>query len=312
MFIEKTGYCILCGSANLQPNYSIDKSIMRCYACGHIFDNPRPTQEAIKEFYSKNEKYNPWIENEQKLNEQWLRMLERIRTFFIDTKRDEIKKRCPGLDKSLIPGDASGRLLDIGAGIGHFIHVASRFFDVYGTELSREAVKVAKEKYDVKIYNTSLDGIEFGENSFDIITMHQVLEHVPYPGETIKECHRLLKKDGLLYISVPNEAWYSLRRLIPGIAAIKGCDIHGNRKIDFETMQEIHLSHFEQPVLEDYLKENGFEIIGSGIDFIDPMQYGKLYIQIVRYTLFGISKLIYKLFKKNCYNCFWIMAKKTN
>ncbi len=98
-----------------------------------------------------------------------------------------------------------GKLLDIGAGTGDFLLTAKNHgWDVLGSEPNEEARALAKEK-----------GISLLENletlpadSFDVITMWHVLEHVYDLNEQISELKRLLKPGGSLFVAVPNYESY--------------------------------------------------------------------------------------------------------
>jgi 2-polyprenyl-3-methyl-5-hydroxy-6-metoxy-1,4-benzoquinol methylase len=94
-----------------------------------------------------------------------------------------------------------GTLLDIGAGTGDFLNVAQNDnWIVSGIEPNEKAKSIAISK-GVSFVNDlkSLD-----ENSFDVITMWHVLEHVPNLEEYILELKRLIKPSGTIIIAVPN------------------------------------------------------------------------------------------------------------
>ncbi len=289
---EKIDHCILCESLNCTV-FDTNLYLYRCDNCGHIFDNPRPTLGSISQYYSEKGKYEPWIDHHEGLQKQWLGLLQRILRF-----------------------KQSGNLLDVGAGIGQFLHVAQSSFAVSGTEISSEGVSIAKERFGITLEQGEIESIDFAGKQFDVIVMHQVLEHVPFPGKTIDYCKSLLKPGGVFYISVPNEAPYSLRMLLPGLLSVTGkkkyrsFSLNGHRKIDYTAMEEIHLSHFSEPVLRNILKSKGFNIIESNIDFIDPLMFSKGSVQCMRHAIYYGTKIINALFKINMYNCFWITARK--
>ncbi|MEI7509011.1 MAG: class I SAM-dependent methyltransferase, partial [Flavobacterium sp.] len=94
-----------------------------------------------------------------------------------------------------------GRILDIGAGVGDFLQVAKKDgWQTTGIEPSEKAKKIAINKGVSFVENLS----ELENNSFDIITMWHVLEHVPDLENQIKELKRLLKPNGTILIAVPN------------------------------------------------------------------------------------------------------------
>lgn len=294
MQTETLDQCILCDSKNIDV-YDTKLCLSKCADCSLIFDNPRPTLEAISAYYSEQGKYDDWLSNEEGLNKQWRNLLKRI--------------------KRLKP---EGDLLDIGAGIGQFLHFAKEHYTVLGTEVSSEAVHLAKEKFNIDLIQGIVEAVNLGDKKFDIITMHQVMEHVQFPSKTIEYCKSLLKPGGILYIGVPNEAAYSLRMIIPAMLKLigrkkyKDFSIKGFRKIDFDSMNEIHLSHFSEQSLKKVLSKKGFKIVASNIDFIDPLIYSKWPVQIIRHIIFTIAVIIRLISRKNIYNCFWVAAKKSD
>ena len=95
----------------------------------------------------------------------------------------------------------TGSLLDIGAGTGDFLKQAKlAYWKVYGIEPNKCARDLAfKKGIELK---ESID--DYKEQSFDVITLWHVLEHLPNLEETIKKIEKLLKLNGILIIAVPN------------------------------------------------------------------------------------------------------------
>ncbi len=98
-----------------------------------------------------------------------------------------------------------GRILDIGAGTGDFlIHAKNKDWIVEGVEPNEQARKLSNQK-GVELKK---DSSEYGPQTFDVITMWHVLEHVPDLKAQIEEIKRLLKPEGHLIIAVPNYKSY--------------------------------------------------------------------------------------------------------
>ncbi len=94
-----------------------------------------------------------------------------------------------------------GKILDIGAGTGDFLVVAkANGWQITGIEPSHKAKEIALKKGVHFVENTS----NLENNSFEVITMWHVLEHVPNIENQIKELKRLLKPNGIILIAVPN------------------------------------------------------------------------------------------------------------
>jgi len=154
--IEKLTSCILCNSNAIEPCCDI-ADLYLCNDCELIFDNPRPSQTLISDYYSKNDKYEHWLVNIEARNRLWKNRLKHV-----------LKYR------------TNGRLLDVGAGIGQFLNLAKKYFEVSGTEISSSAVEIAKSRYGLDLIKNELEKVEF-EQKFDVITLFHVFEHVPYP-----------------------------------------------------------------------------------------------------------------------------------
>ncbi|PWA06929.1 class I SAM-dependent methyltransferase [Flavobacterium psychrotolerans] len=94
-----------------------------------------------------------------------------------------------------------GSILDIGAGTGEFLNVANEDgWKCVGVEPNGKAKAIAVKKGVSFVDNTSL----LEDQSFDVITMWHVLEHVPNIEKQIMELKRLLKPNGTILIAVPN------------------------------------------------------------------------------------------------------------
>lgn len=287
-FVEK---CILCESLNIKE--FDNKTLMyKCHDCGLVFDNPRPTQKLIWEHYSQKGKYDHWIDSDTAFQKYWDSYL-----------------------KKLLKYKQAGELLDIGAGIGKFLSNAKKHFNVTGVEVSDEAILVAKDMYGLDLIKGEFESIDFKGKKFDVISMSQILEHVPYPGNTIDHIKKNLVKGGIVFITVPNEASYSLRMVLAGcfsrirLRRFKDFNHKGYRKIEIGKLDEIHLSHFSESNLNSILTQKGFEILSNTIEFHDTFMRKKGPIQIVRYLMLFVATVLKKLFKINIYNSFGIIAK---
>ena len=106
-------------------------------------------------------------------------------------------------------------LLDIGCSSGALLHVASDLgFNVAGVEPAKQAASTAKEAgFDV--YNGLLHEAEYPDNSFDIITLYEVIEHLPDPLDLVREAHRILKPGGLFLVGTGNADSWTVTALGP-------------------------------------------------------------------------------------------------
>lgn len=134
----------------------------------------------------------------------------------------------------------SGRIiLDIGCGTGGMFSVLSQFGKVVGVDISQESVKWCRKNGYLVVWKSL-----FSKNlskSFNICTAFDVLEHIDKDNEAIKQIHSLLVSKGLFICTVP--------------AFSKLWSAHDDINC--------HYRRYTKPMLENKLKNNGFEIIFS-------------------------------------------------
>jgi 2-polyprenyl-3-methyl-5-hydroxy-6-metoxy-1,4-benzoquinol methylase len=139
-----------------------------------------------------------------------------IRDSYIRTAKSQV---------SLVKKHASGsNLLDIGCAQGFFLFSAAQAgYRVKGIEISQDAAEYARMEFGLDVEAKAFEELEFPENHFDIVTLWQVLEHVPYPLDVLREVRKILKPGGLVAASTPNIAglpsrllrkkWWDIKRL---------------------------------------------------------------------------------------------------
>lgn len=107
---------------------------------------------------------------------------------------------------NLISKDRKIKILDLGAGDGRLLSLLKKFFDCecFGVELSHDAVSKYQKK-DINIINGNVEDIKISEwsSKFDIIIMHQLIEHTRFPDELLNKCHEWLVDDGFIHIETP-------------------------------------------------------------------------------------------------------------
>lgn len=102
---------------------------------------------------------------------------------------------------------ADRRLLDIGCGIGNFLnHARHAGWEVVGLDLSPSVAAYARENRELNVNVGSIESSTgFSSESFDVITMFGVIEHLADPVGAVRECLRLLRRGGMLVLQTPNE-----------------------------------------------------------------------------------------------------------
>lgn len=187
---------------------------------------PQPDVHELPEFY-KSEKYISHTDSRQSFLDkiyQW------VKTYMIDKKLKWIEEEKKG----------RGRLLDIGAGTGDFLSRAnSKGWNVTGVEPSLQARDLSSKKGIVLEEETK----SLPSESFDVITMWHVLEHVTDLDNQIKELRRLLKHDGLIIIAVPNFKSYDAQK-------------YGEFWAAYDVPR--HLWHFSKEAIKNIFSPHGF------------------------------------------------------
>lgn len=170
-------------------DYSVSKEIFELHHNPEydlLITFPKPSLEKLPSYY-ESEDYISHTDGKRSLFE---RMYHLIKNIALKNKVKLINAKSP-----------RGKLLDIGAGTGDFLVVAKNDgWDTTGIEPSEKAKAIAINKGVTFANNLS----DLKENSFDVITMWHVLEHVPNLEEYILELKRLLKPTGTILIAVPN------------------------------------------------------------------------------------------------------------
>jgi 2-polyprenyl-3-methyl-5-hydroxy-6-metoxy-1,4-benzoquinol methylase len=98
-----------------------------------------------------------------------------------------------------------GVLLDVGCGAGFFLYRAREFgWRTEGIDPNKTAIQYATEKLHLLTVSTK-NIQELPPNHYSAIHCSEVLEHVPNPEELLKECYRVMRKNGIICICVPND-----------------------------------------------------------------------------------------------------------
>ena len=201
--------CSFCKTGILTPYFTLRKNSLetiRCSNCKTVIVNHTPVnEENISQYYTMDafkgkrelqntDKYVSYYKNcyvGYNVNDYTILQFKKILS--------EIK--------DLLNKKASLRLLDIGCATGVFLTLASNAgYRGLGVELSQELSQYARDSFQLEIYNDLIDA-KFLSKSFDVITLLDVIEHLPYSmfDTVMIEVLRILKPEGLLVIRTPSE-----------------------------------------------------------------------------------------------------------
>lgn len=208
-------------------NHILMDQVVRCRDCDLQFVNPRLKPDLIIEGYAAAEDPTFVAQNPK-----------RIATF---------SKALRDIFGSMgQTGGGGRRLLDIGCAGGAFLVAARNFgFDPVGVEPSRWMADFGRRTYQVDIRDGILLPGMFPDQSFDVISIWDVIEHVPDPHALFTLVHRLLKPEGYLLVSYPDVGSLAARFL-------------GER---WPFWLSVHLLYYDRKTISAQLKRAGFQTV---------------------------------------------------
>lgn len=130
-------------------------------------------------------------------------LAERERFYFWNIGRREIIQEA--LRRNLTSTD--NEILDVGCGPGGNIWALKNFGRVTGLDLSEEALRFAKDLGFVKLIKSDACQMPSPNESFNLISSLDVLEHIEEDEKVMREVFRILKSDGIFLVTVPAFPW---------------------------------------------------------------------------------------------------------
>jgi len=181
--------CAICGKDKTKLLYVVDSfHIVRCSNCGLIYVNPRLSSDELKRIYDSQDYYRSGYPN----------YLSKKKFIFWESKK--ILEKIERLRKQ-----KGERILDIGCSFGFFLDSARELgWDTYGVEISKYASDFARKELHLNVTTGTINDLSYSNNSFDVITMWDVIEHLYNPVSSLKKIRDLLKPDGILALATPN------------------------------------------------------------------------------------------------------------
>ncbi len=196
----------------------------RCDHCSLIMINPRPVYSDIIHTYTHG-----------------------YSTHYID-KHEKKLRRARRMVRRLSRIVAGGRWLDVGCSAGFTLQAAREAgFDTHGVEVDPLGVKYATEVFGLKnVFLGSLEERKFPDGCFDVITVVEVIEHVPNLNDFCRELKRVLAPAGLIYLTTPDVAHWRTPRPLQRWEAV---------------LPSQHLYYFSDATLRRLLEKHGLKIV---------------------------------------------------
>ena len=235
----ETVTCNFCSSEDYTVVYIKEGfNIVKCNKCGLVYVNPRLSQTAINKLYNDDYFTGKGFDKSVQYETEFL--TESQKTTLSDWDISTIK--------SFLNNQQINKfsLLDVGCGMGLFLLKANKQnFKSQGLELSSFAVNFATSK-GLNVQNNSIFSNSLKENSYNVISLKEVIEHLPDPKAALQTMYNLLLPGGLLFLTTGN---YNCPE-----RKLRGADW-------FYFMPKGHVFIFSPKTIYNFLNEAGFSKI---------------------------------------------------
>jgi SAM-dependent methyltransferase len=255
--MENISNCPICNSSETEVKFEvIDDSVTGelfglsfCKSCNFLFTTQPPSKENIGRYY-KSENYISHTDSSKGL---FNRVYQIIRKYTLSSKRSIITR--------FLEERKTSKLLDYGCGTGAFLkEMQSDGWNVFGIEPDDYAREKASSLINQEVY-CPVKIHDFEKNSFEVITLWHVLEHVHDLHETLAQLHNILTESGLIIIAVPNH--------------LSGDASHYNSSWAAYDVPR-HLYHFNPTSLQKLLGLHGLKIVK-----VLPMWFDSFYVSLL-------------------------------
>ncbi len=269
--------CPLCGSDEGDPLFEWrTRRMVRCRRCNLLYRNPRPTASDVREAYA-----GEWtsVEWEERVGDRRNYQFRRFLNSF---------------------PDRPGRLLDVGCGYGFFLKMAEeRGWEAVGVDLDPKGIAYAKERLRVNAILGDLKDVQFPDDSFDLVTLWNVVECVPDPLELLRQLRRVLKEGGTVFIRTQNETWQRLSfRLTSHLPRFGGSMIGRHSFATFV----FHLTSFSHSTLRLLIEYAGFVLMSienskptQGDPYLGLGSGREVLLTLIKLTVHGLAQSAYLL-----------------
>ena len=235
--------CPLCKSSAIKKRFAcVDEfatgeqfDIFECTACGLAFTQNVPDEKEIDRYYE-----SPTYISHSNTSKGFVnRVYHIVRRIMLQKKARKVE---------MLTCLKNGRLLDYGAGTGHFARLMeTRGWSVTAIEKNGKARELALKEFGFEMLSVeALSTIK--DKELDVVTMWHVMEHIQEPDRMWDELHRILGDKGIAIIAVPNSASYDALKYKEHWAA-------------YDVPR--HLWHFTPSTIAQWGEKHGFVLDGQ-------------------------------------------------
>jgi 2-polyprenyl-3-methyl-5-hydroxy-6-metoxy-1,4-benzoquinol methylase len=198
--------------------------VVECKNCSFVF---------IPQYYSKKVSYEDFMDEkvleQVKKGNNWLKIQRHLLRF-----------------KFIGKYQPNGSLFDLGTGWGHFLYTGKQLgYEVHGIEVSKMPYKYAVSELKLPVENIDFFDMEIKNQEYDLITMWDVLEHIPDADDAVKRCNLLLKNGGYLVIQVPQIDSFIAKLL----------------KDKWNMIGSVHANYFSKKTIKKLFEDYGFKLV---------------------------------------------------
>jgi 2-polyprenyl-3-methyl-5-hydroxy-6-metoxy-1,4-benzoquinol methylase len=248
--------CPICSSTQITAvldakDYTVSKnnfSIWHCQQCNGRFTQHVPDAASIGAYYQSAD----YISHSDTKKGLVNRLYHFVRSYTLQSKKNLVKE---------VSRRQNGVLLDVGAGTGAFAATMQQAnWQVTGLEPDAIARENAMRNHGLPLESLS-QLFSFTAQSFDVITMWHVLEHVHDLHPYIKTFQKILKQQGVLIIAVPNYTSYD-------------ATLYNSYWAAYDVPR--HLYHFSPQSMQQLMAQHGFIV-----DAYRPMWFDSFYVAML-------------------------------
>ncbi len=213
-----------------------NEAFVRCKKCSLVLINPRPVYENILQTYD-DEYSRSYAKKADKKIKRSLRRIKLIKNDFKST----------------------GRWLDVGCSAGFVVKAATDSgFDSYGVDVEAWGIKYGMETLGLEnISEGMLEEQEYPDNFFNVISLYDVIEHVPDLNALVGELKRILAKDGVIDIVTPDVGHWRTTKPLSNWKEIKPSE---------------HLYYFDKNTLDLLMHKHGLVITKKRVSLKSSMK----------------------------------------
>lgn len=248
-------------------------SLSKCESCEFVFTNPIPKE--LSKYYETEE----YLSHNSKKGGVISKIYSSIRSINIKRKFDLVSNY-----------SSKGSILDIGCGTGELLsYFKNENWKTTGIEPNENARNIAISENGIDVLNEDKLST-LPSNSFDVVSMWHVLEHVPDLNKRISEVSNLIKDDGTMIFALPNLNSPDAKK-------------YGKHWSALDVPR--HLYHFTQSSFEKLITKHGLKLVHA-----EPMKFDSYYVSMLSEKYLGNKLYLFSAFinglKSN------LKAKKNN